>query len=62
MEDKRSIAEIIKTESGEIVGYLWVQFHGGDPNFIWAEVQDIYIEESYRRTGIAAFLMLTFGI
>ena len=57
MEDKRTIAEIIRSESGEAVGYLWVPFHGDDPNFVWADVQDIYIEEAYRRTGIAAYLM-----
>ena len=57
MKDERSIAEIIKTESDEIVGYLWVAFYGDDPNFIFADVQDIYIEESYRNKGIASYLM-----
>ena len=46
-----------KAESAEIVGYLWVPFHGDDPDFIWADVQDIYVEEAYRGTGIAAYLM-----
>ncbi len=57
MNDERTIAEIIKTEEGEKVGYLWVIFHGEDPNFIWAEVLDIYIEEAYRKTGFASYLM-----
>jgi len=57
MEDSRTIAEIIKTEAGEFVGYLWVQFHGEDKNFIWADVQDIYVEEEYRKNGIAVYLM-----
>jgi GNAT superfamily N-acetyltransferase len=57
MTDERTIAEIIKTESGEIIAYLWVQFHGEDKNLIWADVQDIYVEETYRRNGIAAYLM-----
>jgi GNAT superfamily N-acetyltransferase len=57
MEDKRTIAEIIKTESSETVGYLWVQFHGEDEHFIWADVQDIYVEEAYRKTGAASYLM-----
>ena len=57
MKDERTIAEIIKTESGDYVGYFWVCFHAEDANFIWADVQDIYIEEAYRRTGVAAYLM-----
>jgi len=57
MKDSRTIAETIKTETGEKIGYLWVPFYGNDPNFIFADVQDIYIEEAYRRTGIAAYLM-----
>lgn len=57
MEDKRTIAEIIKTESGETTAYLWVPFHREDSSFIWADVQDIYVEEAHRRTGVAAYLM-----
>jgi len=58
MDDSRTVAEIIKTESGEMVGYLWVPFHAGTASFMcWADVQDIYIEEAYRRTGVALYLM-----
>ncbi len=58
MEDKRTIAEIIRTESGEIVGYLWVPFHGETDSFMcWADVQDIYVEESFRNNGVATYLM-----
>ena len=57
MKDERTIAEIIKTESGETVGFLWVYFHAEDSKFIRAEVKDIYIEESHRRKGIAEYLM-----
>ena len=57
MEDERTIAEIIKTAAGETVGYLWALFHGEDANFIWADVQDIYVEETYRQTGVASYLM-----
>ena len=32
-------------------------FHGEDKSFIWADVQDIYVEKTYRRTGIARYLM-----
>lgn len=57
MEDTRAIAEIIKNESGDIMGYIWVRFIGDDPNFIWADVSDLYIEKPFRRTGLAAYLM-----
>ncbi|MCL2518919.1 MAG: GNAT family N-acetyltransferase [Oscillospiraceae bacterium] len=58
MKDERTIAEIIKTDSDETVGYLWVPFHDSkDMPFIWADVQDIYVEEEYRRTGIGSYLM-----
>ena len=57
MEDNRTIAEIIKTEQGETVGFIWAPFYGSDPSFIWAEVQDIYVEESWRGCGVAAYLM-----
>ena len=58
MKDERTIAEIIKTESGENVGYLWVSFHADeDSYFTWADVQDIYVEETYRKIGIATYLM-----
>ena len=56
MKDPRTIAEIIKTQSGEIVGWLWVAFHGENESFIWADAQSIYIEEKFRRKGIAEYL------
>ena len=58
MKDERTIAEIIKTESGGTVGYFWVEFHAGTSAFMcWADVQDIYIEEAYRKNGIVAYLI-----
>ncbi len=57
MDDTRTIAEIIKAESGEPVGYLWVPFHGEDASFVWADVQDIYVEEAFRKSGVASYLM-----
>ncbi len=54
-KDSRTIAEIWETEGGEPVGYLWVPFtEDADTDFAFAEVQDIYIEEAFRRRGIAA--------
>ncbi len=58
MKDERTIAEIIKTEAGEPVGYVWVVFHAEDTAFIWSDVQDIFVEEPYRRTGVAAYLLV----
>lgn len=57
--DMRTIAEIIEEENGERVGYLWVTFHVDDESgFSWAEIRDIYIEEQFRKKGIASELML----
>jgi len=57
MKDERTIAEIIKTEQNETVAYIWAPFYGDDESFIWAEIQDIYIEEAYQGGGIATYLM-----
>ena len=57
MEDPRTIAEIIKTEANETVGYLWVLFHAEDASYFWADVSDIYVEEAFRKKGIATYLM-----
>ena len=58
MADMRTIAEIIKTDSGERTGYLWVEFHAGAASFMcYADVQDIYVEKEHRRSGIASYLM-----
>ena len=58
MKDERTVAEIIKTESNETVGYLFVSFYAETESFMcWADVQDIYIEEPYRKSGVATYLM-----
>ena len=44
-------------EQGETVGFIWVPFHGRDASFIWADVQDLYVEEPFRGSGIASYLM-----
>lgn len=57
--DVRTIAEIIENEDGNTVGFLWVTFHVDDESgFRFAEIRDIYIEESFRNKGIATKLML----
>lgn len=56
--DKRTIAEIIFNEQGEIVGYLWVPFsEDTESGFCFADVQDIYVEDGFRALGIATNLM-----
>lgn len=56
-QDERSIAEIIETEAGCIVGYLWTTFCEDDESgFRFAEIQEIYIEEEFRRYGVATQL------
>lgn len=53
-KDPRTIAEILETEDGRRAGYFWVPFwEDKDSGFKFAEVQDIYIEEEFRRTGLA---------
>ena len=56
--DERTIAEIIEDKNGDTIGYLWVPFYViGESGFCFAEVKDIYIEEPYRKLGIATKLL-----
>lgn len=56
--DDRTIAEIIETEDGQKIGYLWAPFHmDAESNFAFAEIQDIYIEEAFRKQGLATQLL-----
>lgn len=58
MQDPRTLAEIIETEEGVPVGYLWVWFCvEPDSGFCYADVQDIFVEEPFRATGIATALL-----
>jgi GNAT superfamily N-acetyltransferase len=51
--DPRTILQIACDGSGKPMGYVWVTFQGTPgAGFAYAELQDIFIEESYRRTGI----------
>lgn len=53
-QDDRVIAESIETEDGRIVGYLWSTFcEDEESGFRFAEVQEIYIKEEFRRHGVA---------
>lgn len=57
MQDERTIAEILLNESGETVGYLWAPFcEDTESGFRFSEIQDIYIEEEFRRQGVASGL------
>lgn len=56
-QDDRAIAEIIEGEDGRIVGYLWVTFcEDEEMDFRFVEIQEIYIEEEFRRNGVATQL------
>ena len=58
MEDERTLAVIIDNDRGERIGCFWVSFHEDrDTGFRFADVQDLYIEESFRRAGIASQLL-----
>lgn len=56
-QDERAIAEIIETEDGRTVGYLWSTFcEDEESGFRFAEIQEIYVEEEFRRLGVATQL------
>lgn len=56
-QDNRTIAEIIETKEGRIVGYLWVPFcEDKESGLCFADIQDIYIEKEFRRHGVATQL------
>ena len=58
-QDPRTIAEIIEDNDGSFVGYLWVPFcEDKESGFCFADIQDIYIEEDYRQSGIADTLLV----
>ena len=55
-KDSHSIVDIIFIKD-EVAGYLWVPFFESEENdFAFAEIQDIYVEPSYRNRGIASYL------
>lgn len=55
--DDKTIAEIIEDENRKVIGYLWVPFCKDDESgFVYADIQDIYIEPEYRKQGIASEL------
>ncbi len=56
-QDDRTVAEIIEDENGRTVGYLWVTFYEDkESGFRFAEIQEVYIEEEFRRQGVATLL------
>lgn len=57
-KDHRTIAEIIENIDGMVIGYIWVPFCADDESeFCFADIQDVYIEESFRGLGIADELL-----
>ena len=57
-QDPRTIAEIIETDGGSVIGYFWVPFcEDEESGFRFADIQDVYVEEAFRRTGIADSLL-----
>jgi len=56
--DAGTIAEIIADPQGKHVGYFWVPFHADEESgFRFAEIQDVYVEEEFRKLGIAEELL-----
>lgn len=55
--DDRAIAEIIEGEDGRVIGYLWAAFcEDEEADFRFMELREIYIEEAFRRRGVATRL------
>jgi len=55
--EPRAITEIIENDEGETVGYLWVSFwEDKEAGIACMEVQDIYVEEAFRKQGMASRL------
>ena len=49
-----TIAEIIEDEQGRRIGYLWAPFQSDEESgFRFAEIQDVFVEEAFRKRGIA---------
>lgn len=56
--DDRTIADIIESENGDTIGYIWAPFIVDEESgFSFADVQDVYVEEAYRHQGIAGELL-----
>jgi ribosomal protein S18 acetylase RimI-like enzyme len=58
LKDDRTILKLIAIASGEICGYVWATFQdmrGYD--FTIAEIEDLFVEQSFRRKGIATAVM-----
>jgi len=57
MNDPRGIAEIIEDGAGETMAYLWGSFWENEQAGIACmELQDLYVEEAYRKQGVASRL------
>ena len=55
--DAGTTAEILETEDGQTLGYLWAPFvEDAESGFCFVEIQDIYVEEACRRQGVASAL------
>lgn len=54
VREAHTLAEILETQDGEKIGYFWMTVDcDAESGFSFAEIQEIYIEESYRGQGIA---------
>jgi len=57
--DPRAIAEIVEDSAGQTVGYLWGSFwEDKEAGIACLELQDLYVEEAFRRQGVAAYLFV----
>ena len=56
LQDARTLLDVADTRAGERVGFYWVVFSDWYEHH-WAEINDIYVEERFRRRGAATEML-----
>ena len=57
MGDPRAITEIIENDAGETVAYFWAsRWENTEAGIVCMEWQDVYVEERFRKQGVASRL------
>jgi len=55
--DPRGVAEIIESEAGETIAYFLCSFwEDKEAGLVCLELQDLYVEEAFRKQGVASQL------
>ncbi len=55
MQDPRGLVKVLLDEDGAPIGYFWATFTDVPAyHFAFAEIQDLYIVDAHRRTGLGS--------